>query len=69
MNNIEDIEQDMLPEYNFDYSKAKPNRFAINQSLITVTLDADLAKIFNTSEVVNKVLRAILSALPNQQSI
>jgi len=69
MNNIEDIEQDMLPEYNFDYSKAKPNRFAINQSLITVTLDADVAKIFNTSEVVNKVLRAILSALPNQQSI
>jgi hypothetical protein len=67
MNNIEDTEQGMLPEYNFDYSKAKPNRFATNQSLITVTLDTDVARVFNTSEAVNKVLRAILLALPNQQ--
>jgi len=68
MSNKEDIEQDdMLPEYNFDYSKAKRNRFANNQVLVTVTLDADVAKVFTNSESVNKALRAILSAIPNQQ--
>lgn len=69
MNNIEDNEQDILPEYNFDYTKAKPNRFAANQPLITITLDADVAKFFNTSKSVNNVLRAILSALPSQQML
>lgn len=37
MKPIEDIEQDLLPEYRFDYSKAKPNRFAIKQSPIKIT--------------------------------
>jgi len=54
--------EDLLPVYNFDYSKAKPNRFAHN--VVNVTLDEDIAKIFTTSEAVNKALRAILSALP-----
>lgn len=54
---------DMLHEYNFDYSKARPNRFATSE-LITVTLEPDVAKVFKTSEEVNKALRAILSAVP-----
>lgn len=66
MNNNEDTEQNMLSEYPFDYSKAKKNRFATTESLITVTLDTDVAKVFTTSEAVNKALRAILSALPQQ---
>ena len=53
--------EDLLPVYNFDYSKAKPNRFAHN--VVNVTLDEDIAKIFTTSKPVNKALRAILSAL------
>jgi hypothetical protein len=68
MNNKEDTEQDMLSEYNFDYSKAKPNRFAIKQSPVTVTLDADIAEVFTNSEAVNKALRAILLALPNSHN-
>ncbi len=67
MKNTEETEQDMLPEYNFDYSKAKINRFAIKQAPITVTLDADIAEVFKDSEAVNRALRAILSALPNTQ--
>ena len=62
--------QEMLPEYGFDYSKAKPNRFAAKQTeaqQVTVTLDPDVAKIFTTSEAVNKALRAILSAVPSSQ--
>ncbi len=56
--------EDLLPEYNFDYSKAKPNRFA--KKTINVTLDEDVAKVFTDSESVNKALRAILTALPKQ---
>ena len=59
-------EDDLLPEYDFDYTEARPNRFAtqINQQTITVTLESDVAAVFKTSEDVNKALRAILSALP-----
>ena len=67
MKNKEDSEDDMLPEYNFDYSKAKINRFAIKQAPVTVTLDADIAEVFKDSEAVNRALRAILLALPNSQ--
>ena len=67
MKNKEDTEHDMLPEYNFDYSKAKINRFTIKQSKITVTLDADIDEVFKDSEAVNRALRAILLALPNSQ--
>lgn len=61
-----DSDTDMLPEYDLDYSKAKPNRFSERQSGITVTLDADVAAVFRTSEAVNKALRAILAAIPKQ---
>jgi hypothetical protein len=61
-------EDDLLPEYNFDYGKARPNRFAakLNEKTITVTLESDVAKVFQTSEEVNKALRAILSAIPKK---
>lgn len=57
---------DMLPEYGFDYRKAKPNRFADPsvKTLRTVVLDPDVAEVFTTSEAVNTALRAILSAIP-----
>jgi hypothetical protein len=65
-NNDREIEEDLLPEYNFDYSKARLNRFAdFMDKTITIKLEPDVAKIFKTSEDVNKVLRAIISALPN----
>lgn len=58
---------DILSEYHFDYSKAKPNRFARQSPPITITLDPDVAEVFTTSEAVNKALRALLNALPNSQ--
>ena len=64
----QNLEEDLLPEYDFDYSKARPNRFADQdkETTITVTLDSDVAKVFQTSEEVNQALRAILSAIPNK---
>ena len=61
--NVHTETEDLLPEYNFDYSKAQPTRFA--HKVVHVTLDEDIAKVFTTSEAVNKALRAILSALPD----
>ncbi|ACK66669.1 conserved hypothetical protein [Rippkaea orientalis PCC 8801] len=64
----QNLDDDLLPEYNFDYTKAHPNRFAVqvNETPITVTLESDVAQVFKTSEDVNKALRAILSAIPEK---
>lgn len=59
----DDDQDDMLPEYRFDYSKSKPNHFA-GQIPVTVVLEDDVAQVFGTSENVNNALRAILKALP-----
>ena len=58
----QNLEEDLLPEYNFDYSKAHPNRFAIpkEEDSVTVKLEPDVTKVFKTSAAVNKALRAIL---------
>ena len=42
-----DDSMEMLPEYEFDYSKAKPNRFA-KECAITVTIEPDIAQNFDT---------------------
>lgn len=53
----------MRDECQFDYSKAKPNRFAsqIGQDQLTIVLDPDVAAVFKTPESVNQVLRAIIT--------
>lgn len=57
---------DMLPEYSFDYSKARPNRFAgrISKDRLVVLLDPDVSEVFTTPESVNSVLRALISTMP-----
>lgn len=58
--------QDMLPEYDFDYSKARPNRFSgkISEERLVVLLDPEVSQVFTTPEAVNTVLRALVTALP-----
>ena len=57
---------DLAAEYRFDYSKAKPNRFAshMKDSPLVAVIDPDVAKVFTTTEAVNKALRALISAMP-----
>jgi hypothetical protein len=38
---------DLLPEYQLDYGKAKPNRFATGERTVVV-LDEELSKVFKT---------------------
>jgi hypothetical protein len=56
----------MRAEYRFDYSKAKPNRFAdrVREEYRTVLLDPDIAAVFTTNESVNAVLRALINTMP-----
>lgn len=58
--------EDMQAEYDFDYSKAKANRFAgrIAEDRMVVLLDPEVSKVFTDSESVNAALRALITALP-----
>ena len=61
----EDLEDDLRPEYDFDYSKAKPNPYADRaMRRKAIILEKDLAEIFTTSEQVNRALRALVEAVP-----
>ncbi|NUQ65722.1 MAG: hypothetical protein HUU20_24900 [Pirellulales bacterium] len=57
-------------EYRFDYSKAKPNRFAsrVDKARLVVALDPDVSEVFTTPEAVNKVLRALIEAMPTNHA-
>ena len=52
----------MLPEYDFDYWKARPNRFALQgeEGHLMVVLDPDVARVFTTSDTVKAVSHNIL---------
>ena len=53
---------DLRPEYEFDYSKARTNRYAdrLAGKRVAVVLDAEVAAAFPTSESVNTALRAVM---------
>jgi len=61
--------QEMASEYRFDYRKAKPNRFAarMKDEPLIVMIDPDVAKVFTSAELVNKALRALISAIPEKK--
>ena len=58
----------MQQEYQFDYRKARPNRFAplMKGGAVAVVLDPDVASVFRSPESVNTLLRSVITALPKQ---
>lgn len=69
--NTPNSDDELLPEYRFDYQQAKPNRFAAHHEtkrLTVVVLDEDVAQVFTTPESVNKVLRALIDSMPQSAS-
>jgi hypothetical protein len=62
----DDMSDELLPEYEFDYSKARPNRFAerVAEGSVAIVLDPDVAEVFKTPEAVNRVLRALIATMP-----
>ena len=57
-----DENDELLTEYDLDYSKSKPNRFAekYQQMQRTVVLDSDVAEDFPSAESVNEALRFLV---------
>ena len=61
------VAEDLRPEYNLDYSKSSPNRFAGRMAdRVVVLLDPDISEVFTTPEAVNTALRALISAMPKE---
>jgi len=56
----------MLAHYEFDFRKARPNRFAgrADKDTVIVVLDPDVSKVFSTRQAVNTALRALITAMP-----
>jgi hypothetical protein len=62
--------KDLREEYRFDYTRARPNRFAGRRRAksVVVLLAPDVAKVFKDGESVNDALRAILKAFPRRRT-
>ena len=60
------VSKEMKPDYKFDYTRARPNRFAsrLKGNVVAVVLEPDVAKVFDNSESVNRLLRSVISAVP-----
>jgi len=60
----------MAPEYRFDYTKSRPNRFAkqLQRGALVVVLDPDVAKVFRDAKQVNALLRATIAAVEKPRS-
>lgn len=59
---------DLRDEYDFNYSKSKPNRFAAKmKDTIAVVLEPDVAQVFHDSQSVNTLLRSVIAALPQEK--
>lgn len=63
------LADDMPAHIKFDYSKAKPNRFANRKKeQMVVALDSDITRVFRTPEEVTNALRALIKAYPHAKS-
>lgn len=65
-----DENDELLPEYDLDYSKSKPNRFAAkySQTQRTIVLDSDVAENFPSAESVNEALRFLVRVTRENKS-
>jgi hypothetical protein len=60
----------MRQKYEFDYTQARPNRFAsrMRGNVVAVVLQPDVAEVFSSSESVNRLLRLVISAVPKPRA-
>ncbi|MFT3879520.1 MAG: hypothetical protein QM703_07665 [Gemmatales bacterium] len=61
------MSDELKTEYQFDYKKSKPNRFAagLHQGGRLVVLDPEVAAAFPESAAVNKALKELIKTLPD----
>ena len=61
---------DMPAEYDFDHSRARPNRFASllpQGHVVGIVLEPDVAAVFDSSDAVNRFLRSAIEAMPSRR--
>lgn len=60
--NSEQSEDELRPEYDFDFSKAVRGKYyrQVTESSNVIVLEPDVAAVFKNSEAVNEALRAML---------
>lgn len=51
-------------EYELNHARSRPNRFAsrLGPQTVAVVLDPDVAQVFDSSRVVNNLLRSVMTA-------
>lgn len=70
--NLEDTRDELLPEYDFDYSKAVRGKYykrLLQEGANIVVLEPDVAKAFGDSVAVNEALRALLDFTRSTQRL
>jgi hypothetical protein len=69
--NPEELEDDLRPEYDFDFSKAVRGKYYQQyiESTNVVVLEPDVAAAFQNSEAVNQALRAMLKFAEQTSSL
>jgi len=69
--NPEELEDDLRPEYDFDFSKGVRGKYYRQyiESTNVVVLDPDVAAAFQNSEAVNQALRAMLKFAEQTSSL
>jgi hypothetical protein len=72
MKETQQYKDELLPEYDFDYSTAvygKYHKRLLEEGANIVVLDSDIAKVFNNSAAVNEALRSLLDITQLTQKI
>lgn len=61
---------DLRAEYQLDFGKSRPNRFAsrMGKDAVAVVLEPDVAQVFGSSQSVNRLLRSVIEAIPPGRS-
>jgi hypothetical protein len=69
--NPDDLEDDLRPEYDFDFSKAVRGKYYAEymRSTNVVVLEPDVAAAFQNSEAVNAALRSMLAFAKQTQDL
>lgn len=67
----EELEDDLRPEYDFDFSKAERGKYYQKyiESTNVVVLEPDVAAVFKNSTAVNEALRAMLKFAEHTSSL
>ena len=68
--NHSDASDSLRTEYDLDYGQSRRNRFAsrMGDTTLAAVLEPDVARVFDSSESVNRLLRSVMSALPSPAS-